>query len=64
MAKRFATATRLQAATGAAALAFSFGKEGSIAVGVALAENLIQNDVKAYIAHLGSRRRLKSKRRW
>ncbi len=43
----------IEAVTGAAALAISFGKAGalSIAVGVALAENVIQNDVQAYIAH-------------
>ena len=43
----------IEAVTGAAALAVSFGggTAVSVAVGVALAENVIQNDIEAYIAH-------------
>jgi hypothetical protein len=49
---RAADTSSIGAVTGAAALAISFGKQValSIAVGVALAENVIQNDVEAYLA--------------
>ncbi len=51
-----ADTSSIEAVTGAAALAISFGKAGalSIAVGVALAENVIQNDVQAYLARANS----------